>query len=111
VKEVAGAELDLEMATTDEERQNLQDSKTSKIWRALRLASKTKLSLFDKVDDGRNLERFVQPHGAGVVNIEGGEITTEGGEGDDDRQPEDPAEEERSEQAASVEPKAGLVES
>jgi THO complex subunit 1 len=60
VKDVSNADLDLEMAVTEAEKQTLQDAKMSKTWRALRLMSKTKLSLFDKVDDGRNLECFVQ---------------------------------------------------
>jgi THO complex subunit 1 len=83
VKDVQAVELDLEMAMTDEEKQLLQESKTSKTWRALRLASKTRLSLFDQVDDGRNLQCLVQPQGA-ESNIEGGEY----GGGGDDRQPE-----------------------
>jgi len=86
VKDVANAELDLEMAMTDEEKQELQEAKTSKTWRALRLASKTKLNLFDQVDDGRNLQCLVQPQGA-ESNIEGGEGTVEDG-GEDDRQRE-----------------------
>jgi THO complex subunit 1 len=83
VKDVQAVELDLEMAMTDEEKQLLQESKTSKTWRALRLASKTRLSLFDQVDDGRNLQCLVQPQGT-ESNIEGGEY----GGGGDDRQPE-----------------------
>jgi THO complex subunit 1 len=54
--------------------------KTSKTWRALRLASKTRLSLFDKVDDGRNLQCLVQPD-SDESNIGGGEMTAEGGGG------------------------------
>jgi len=77
VTAVASAELDLEMAMTDTDKETLQNSKASKTWRALRLASKTKLSLFDKVDDGRNLQCFVEL--SGDRNIEGGEMTAEGG--------------------------------
>jgi THO complex subunit 1 len=79
VKDVLAIELDLEMASTDEETKKLQDAKASKTWRALRLASKTKLSLFDKVDDGRNLRCFVEPPSLVASNIEGGEMTAEGG--------------------------------
>jgi THO complex subunit 1 len=84
VKDVQAVELDLDMAFTDEEKQQLQESKTSKTWRALRLASKTKLSLFDQVDDGQNLQCLVQSQGPDS-NIEGGEY----GGGGDDRQPEE----------------------
>lgn len=83
VKDVQTVELDMEMAFTDEEKQQLQESRTSKTWRALRLASKTRLSLFDQVDDGRNLQCLVQPQGP-KSTMEGGEY----GEGGDDRQPE-----------------------
>jgi hypothetical protein len=83
VKDVQTVELDMEMAFTDEEKQQLQESKTSKTWRALRLASKTRLSLFDQVDDGRNLQCLVQPQGP-ESTMEGGEY----GGGGDDRQPE-----------------------
>lgn len=76
VRDVAGVELDLEMAMTDEEKMQLEDAKASKTWRALRLAAKTKLSLLDKVDDGKNLKALL-PHGGS--NIEGGEVTAVGG--------------------------------
>jgi len=59
-KDVAGIDLDLEMAMTDEEKENLGEAKASKTWRALRVASKDKLSLFDKFD-GSSLERLFQP--------------------------------------------------
>lgn len=72
VKEVQTVDLDMDFAVTDEEKQQLQESKTSKTWRALRLASKTRLSLFVKVDDGRNLQCLVPPQGS-ESNIEGGE--------------------------------------
>jgi THO complex subunit 1 len=67
---VQAVDLDLEMANTDEEKQSLEDAKMSKTWRALRLMSKTKLSLFDKVDDGRNLECFIQPKAEAMDNVE-----------------------------------------
>jgi THO complex subunit 1 len=79
VEDVLGIELDLEMPSNDEERKKLQDAKASKTWRALRLASKSKLSQFDKVDDGRTLRCFVEAQSRGASNIEGGEMTAEGG--------------------------------
>ncbi|TID25316.1 NAD/NADP-dependent betaine aldehyde dehydrogenase [Venturia nashicola] len=80
VKEVQMADLDMDFAVSVGEKQQLQESKTSKTWRALRLASKTRLSMFDQVDDGRNLQCLVvvQPQGSDS-NIEGGE---HGGGGD-----------------------------
>ncbi|KIW08110.1 uncharacterized protein PV09_01047 [Verruconis gallopava] len=61
VRDVQNVDLDIDMAATDEEKKDLEDQKMSKTWRALRLMSKTKLGLFDKVDDGNNLECFIQP--------------------------------------------------
>ncbi|OCL07779.1 hypothetical protein AOQ84DRAFT_319438 [Glonium stellatum] len=58
---VAGIELDMEMAMAEEEKENLGEAKTSKTWRALRIASKDKLSLFDRIEDGKSLERLFQP--------------------------------------------------
>ncbi|KAK0662882.1 THO complex subunit 1 [Lasiodiplodia hormozganensis] len=56
-------ELDLEMAMTDEDKHRLQEAKASKTWRALRIASKDRLSLFDKIDDGRQLQALFEPEG------------------------------------------------
>lgn len=49
------------MAMTEDEKETLQDAIASKTWRALRLASKNKLSLFDKIEDGKKLKRLIQP--------------------------------------------------
>jgi THO complex subunit 1 len=57
---VAGIDLDLEMAMTEQEKENLGEAKASQTWRALRVASKGKLSLFDKFE-GNSLERLFQP--------------------------------------------------
>lgn len=48
---------------TDEDKHNLQEAKASKTWRALRIASKDRLSLFDKIDDGKQLEALFEPEG------------------------------------------------
>jgi THO complex subunit 1 len=49
------------MARTDEEKQQAIDAKASKLWRTLRIASKSKLSLFDKIDDGNKLDALFEP--------------------------------------------------
>ena len=49
------------MAKTDEEKQQATDARASKLWRTLRIASKSKLNLFDKIDDGNNLKALFQP--------------------------------------------------
>ena len=64
VKGIEGDDLDLEMATTDEEIHALQAAKTTKTWRTLRIAGKTKLSLFHEVDDGKKLKALFQANGA-----------------------------------------------
>lgn len=58
---VAGIELDMDMAVAEQEKENLGEAKTSKTWRALRIASRDKLSLFDRIEDGKSLERLFQP--------------------------------------------------
>ena len=55
VKSMEGDELDLEMAATSEETENLNRAKTSKLWRALRLTMKDQLSAFEKLDGGKNV--------------------------------------------------------
>jgi THO complex subunit 1 len=55
LKGIANDELDIEMAMTDEDKDLLTSLKASKMWRALRIASKSKLNLFEKIEDGKNL--------------------------------------------------------
>lgn len=54
-------DFDIEMAKTREEKQQATDARASKLWRTLRIASKSKLNLFDKIDDGNNLQALFQP--------------------------------------------------
>ncbi len=49
-------DLDSEMANTDAEKRELEDKKSSYIWRGLRAASQKQLSSFDKIEHGRGLE-------------------------------------------------------
>ena len=51
------------MAKTDEEKQILTDARASKLWRTLRIASKSKLNLFDKIEDGNKLDALFEPEG------------------------------------------------
>ena len=53
------------MAKTDEEKVLASNARASKLWRTLRVASKRKLNLFDKIDDGNNLQALFEPEGAG----------------------------------------------
>ncbi|KAL8904332.1 MAG: hypothetical protein Q9207_003343 [Kuettlingeria erythrocarpa] len=54
-------EFDMEMARTEEEKEEAATRKASKMWRALRLASKDRLNLFDKIEDGKDLGPLFDP--------------------------------------------------
>ena len=60
---IADDDFDISMAKTDEEKQILIDARASKLWRTLRIASKSKLNLFDKIDDGNKLDALFEPEG------------------------------------------------
>ena len=49
------------MAKTDEDKQLATHARASKLWRTLRVASKSKLNLLDKIDDGNNLQALFEP--------------------------------------------------
>lgn len=57
---IAEDEFDIDMAKTGEEKQQATDARASKLWRTLRIASKSKLNVFDKIDDGNNLQALFQ---------------------------------------------------
>ncbi|KAL9593531.1 MAG: hypothetical protein Q9219_007510 [cf. Caloplaca sp. 3 TL-2023] len=48
-------EFDMDMAKTEEEKENMAVAKASKTWRALRIASKSRLNMFDKLEEGKGL--------------------------------------------------------
>ncbi|KAJ6084317.1 hypothetical protein N7486_011117 [Penicillium sp. IBT 16267x] len=56
MKDIMNDEMDIDMAMTDEDKEAAIRAKSSKTWRILRLAVKSKLSAFDRIDDGKNLE-------------------------------------------------------
>ncbi|QVM10040.1 hypothetical protein D8B26_004703 [Coccidioides posadasii str. Silveira] len=49
-------EFNLDMAQNSDEKEEAAKAKASKIWRVLRLSSRSKLNRFDKIEDGRNLK-------------------------------------------------------
>ncbi|KAG9206796.1 hypothetical protein G6514_000083 [Epicoccum nigrum] len=49
-------DLDLEMANSEAEKRDLEDKKSSYVWRGLRAASRNQLSSFDKIEHGKGLE-------------------------------------------------------
>ena len=48
------------MAKTEEDKQLAMNARASKLWRTLRIASKNKFGLFDKIDDGNNLRALFE---------------------------------------------------
>lgn len=58
---IADDQFTIEMGSSAEEKQLAEDAKASKLWRALRVASRNKLKLFDKIDDGKNFEALFRP--------------------------------------------------
>lgn len=56
-------EFDMEMAKTEEDKLLAANARASKMWRTLRVASKSKLNLFDRIDDGNNIQVLFQPDG------------------------------------------------
>lgn len=54
-------DFDIKMAKTEEDKQFSANARASKLWRTLRIASKSRLNLFDKIDDGNNLQALFEP--------------------------------------------------
>jgi THO complex subunit 1 len=67
------ADMDLEMAETEEEKRQVAEKKYSYVWKGLRLASKKELSLFDRIEHGKGLEAL-QPATSSIV-AEGDDTT------------------------------------
>ena len=65
---IADDEFNIEMAKTDEEKDSATNARASKLWRTLRIACKSKLNLFDRIDDGNNLQALFQPEGEENMN-------------------------------------------
>jgi THO complex subunit 1 len=53
---IADDDFEIEMPTNDETKASAIEGKASKTWRALRLASKSKLASFDKIDDDDRID-------------------------------------------------------
>ena len=57
---ISSDDLDMEMASTEKEKGELIESKASKTWRALRLARRNKMAVFDNIEDWQNVEAIFQ---------------------------------------------------
>ena len=58
LRSIEGDELDKEMASTIDERKMLDEAILSKTWKLLRASSKSKLAAFDKINNGKELQRL-----------------------------------------------------
>lgn len=58
---MADDDFNLDMAQNDEEKEESRKAKASKTWRTLRIASRSKLNLLDKIEDGKNINILFEP--------------------------------------------------
>ncbi|KAL2836518.1 THO complex subunit 1 transcription elongation factor-domain-containing protein [Aspergillus pseudoustus] len=56
MREIEDNEFDIDMSQTKEDKDSALQAKASKTWLMLRLSAKSKLSAFEKIDDGKNLK-------------------------------------------------------
>jgi THO complex subunit 1 len=66
---IALDEMEIDMPTNDDTKEAAIYGKASKTWRALRIASKTKLAAFDKIDDSEKIDYIFEDKPA-VAEIE-----------------------------------------
>ncbi|KAL8658351.1 MAG: hypothetical protein Q9226_001061 [Calogaya cf. arnoldii] len=76
-------EFDLDMAKTEAEKESIGVAKASKMWRTLRIASRNRLNLFDKLEDGNGLGPLFDPPPA----AKGGEVDQGKKDGTEGEQP------------------------
>jgi THO complex subunit 1 len=77
------AEIDLDMDFVDgEEKQSLEEVKAGKIWRALRITSKTRLNQFEKLEDSGNLKALLEEQNGDVQESKQEELHEAEGLGD-----------------------------
>ncbi|KAI0911578.1 THO complex subunit 1 transcription elongation factor-domain-containing protein [Ustulina deusta] len=68
---IANDDLDLDFASSEKEKIQLLESKASKTWRALRIARRSRLATFDKIEDWRNVDAIFQEPDAEEMQEEG----------------------------------------
>lgn len=61
-KKIETDDLDLDFANSEKEKSEILEAKASKTWRALRIARRSKLASFDKVDDWQKVDAIFQDH-------------------------------------------------
>lgn len=63
-KGIADDDFEIGMTNDAETKERLQNAKASKTWRALRIARKTKLSLFEKIEDTMDIRKIFEDDSA-----------------------------------------------
>ncbi|MCJ1311772.1 hypothetical protein MMC25_005445 [Agyrium rufum] len=79
---IAEDEFDISMAKDEEEKQLATNARASKLWRTLRIAAKSRLKQFDKIDDTNILKVLFESPMEDHATINGGE---DGGKDGSDR--------------------------
>ncbi|KAI1376765.1 THO complex subunit 1 transcription elongation factor-domain-containing protein [Hypoxylon crocopeplum] len=59
-EKIATDDLDLDFAKNEKEKSEIIETKASKTWRALRIARRSKLAVFDKIDDWQKIDAIFQ---------------------------------------------------
>lgn len=75
-RKIADDDFEIEMPTNDESKERALNGKASKSWRALRIASKTKLALFDKIDDPDKIDIIFTRNDPVEHSLENGQYST-----------------------------------
>ena len=79
---IADYEFDASMATDPAEKERASDARASKLWRALRVAAKSRLAAFEPLDDGANVQAlFATPEEAAAAAADAGEAAGPGEDG------------------------------
>ncbi|KAI8964094.1 THO complex subunit 1 transcription elongation factor-domain-containing protein [Daldinia sp. FL1419] len=81
-KKIETDDLDLDFANSEKEKSEILEAKASKTWRALRIARRSKLAVFDKIDDWQKIDAVFQEQ-----STDGVEETTENGQLPEDKRP------------------------
>jgi THO complex subunit 1 len=77
---IADDDFEIEMPTNDETKAGAVEGKASKTWRALRIAARSKLAAFDKVDDDDKIDAIFEENTALEETDEVDEDDTNGGD-------------------------------
>ncbi|KAI2467002.1 THO complex subunit 1 transcription elongation factor-domain-containing protein [Annulohypoxylon bovei var. microspora] len=83
-KKIAADDLDLNFATNEKEKSEILEAKASKTWRALRIARRSKLAVFDKIDDWQKVDIIFKEQPKAVDEAEGAQTN---GQLPEDRRP------------------------